>query len=82
MKALVYTAPEEVVYRDEPAPDLGAAEVVLPLCDGIDRDSVMAEADRMAAAGYRVLAVARGPAGTEQGHEIDAEPPRGLGQSA
>jgi alcohol dehydrogenase len=29
MKALVHTAPEEGVYRDEPAPDPGAAEVVL-----------------------------------------------------
>ena len=29
MKALVYTAPEEVVYRDEPAPEPAAAEAVL-----------------------------------------------------
>jgi alcohol dehydrogenase len=29
MKALVYTAPEEVVYRDEPAPEAAVAEVVL-----------------------------------------------------
>jgi alcohol dehydrogenase len=29
MKALVYTAPNEVTYRDEPAPELGKGEVVL-----------------------------------------------------
>ncbi len=29
MKALVYTAPDEVTYRDEPAPAAGAGEVVL-----------------------------------------------------
>jgi magnesium-transporting ATPase (P-type) len=39
----------------------GAAEVVLPMCAGIDRAKVLAQADRMAAEGYRVLAVARGP---------------------
>ena len=38
----------------------GAAEVVVPMCDGIDPSRALAEADRMAAAGYRVLAVARG----------------------
>ena len=44
----------------------GAAEVVLPMCSGAeasggtDPDRVLAEADRLAAAGYRVLAVARG----------------------
>ena len=29
MKALVYTAPEEVVYRDEPAPEATGAEALL-----------------------------------------------------
>jgi len=38
----------------------GAAEVILPMCDQIDRDAMLAEAERMAHAGYRVLAVARG----------------------
>jgi magnesium-transporting ATPase (P-type) len=38
----------------------GAAEVILPMCGGLDRDAVLGEADRMAAEGYRVLAVACG----------------------
>jgi magnesium-transporting ATPase (P-type) len=38
----------------------GAAEVVLPMCGGLDRDGLLGEADRMAAEGYRVLAVACG----------------------
>lgn len=38
----------------------GAAEIIVPMCDGIDRARVLAEADRMAADGYRVLAVACG----------------------
>ena len=38
----------------------GAAERVLPMCDGVDRDAVLAEAERLAAEGFRVLAVAAG----------------------
>lgn len=38
----------------------GSAEVVLPMCASVDRDAALAAADRMAADGYRVLAVARG----------------------
>jgi Ca2+-transporting ATPase len=37
----------------------GAPEVVLARCDGADRDAVLAEVERMAAQGMRVLAVAR-----------------------
>ncbi len=40
----------------------GAAEVVVPMCREIDREQVLAEADSLAAQGYRVLAVARGDA--------------------
>lgn len=40
----------------------GAAEVVVPLCGGIEMDQALATAARMAADGYRVLAVARGAA--------------------
>jgi Ca2+-transporting ATPase len=36
----------------------GAVEVLLPLCPGADAAAAMAEADAMAAGGYRVLAVA------------------------
>jgi len=39
----------------------GAAETVLPMCEGIDRDAVLERAERLAAAGYRVLALAMGP---------------------
>jgi magnesium-transporting ATPase (P-type) len=38
----------------------GAAERVLPMCDGVDREAVLAEAERLAAEGFRVLAVAAG----------------------
>ena len=38
----------------------GAAEVILPRCRGLDQAQVMAAADRLAAQGFRVLAVARG----------------------
>jgi len=38
----------------------GAAETVLPMCSGADRAALLDEAERMAANGYRVLAVARG----------------------
>ncbi|MCW5698212.1 MAG: HAD-IC family P-type ATPase [Rhodospirillales bacterium] len=38
----------------------GAAEKILPMCDWIDRDVMLAEADKMAADGLRVLAVAVG----------------------
>lgn len=40
----------------------GAAEVVLPMCAGLDRAAILEQADRLAAAGYRVLAVAEGEA--------------------
>ena len=50
---------------DEPESALvhvkGAAEVVVPMCDGADADIALTAADRMAAQGYRVLALARGP---------------------
>jgi len=39
----------------------GAAEVILPMCESGARDTALAEAERMAVDGYRVLAVARGP---------------------
>ncbi|NNE85488.1 MAG: HAD-IC family P-type ATPase [Alphaproteobacteria bacterium] len=38
----------------------GAAEVIVPMCDGIDADTALAAADHMATQGYRVLALARG----------------------
>jgi magnesium-transporting ATPase (P-type) len=40
----------------------GAAETVLPMCSGVDTEAVLVEAERMSAAGYRVLAVACGEA--------------------
>lgn len=38
----------------------GALEALLPMCDGVDRARALAAAEDMAAAGYRVLAVASG----------------------
>jgi len=43
----------------------GAAEVVLPMCAEIDLDAMLAEAQALAARGYRVLAVAAGPSPSE-----------------
>ncbi len=43
----------------------GAAEVVLPMCARLDVDAMLAEAHRLAAQGYRVLAVATGPSPSE-----------------
>ena len=39
----------------------GAAETVLPMCAGVDEAALLDEAARLARAGFRVLAVARGP---------------------
>ncbi|MHA1114471.1 MAG: cation-translocating P-type ATPase, partial [Alphaproteobacteria bacterium] len=55
----------------------GAAETVLPMCAGIDAGAVLAETDRLAAGGYRVLAVAAGMA-PEGEHKIAPEDLRGL----
>jgi Ca2+-transporting ATPase len=38
----------------------GAAEALVPMCGEIDGEAVLAEVERLASAGYRVLAVARG----------------------
>jgi magnesium-transporting ATPase (P-type) len=43
----------------------GAAEVLLPMCSGLDRAAALGEADRLAAEGYRVIAVARGAVPTD-----------------
>jgi magnesium-transporting ATPase (P-type) len=39
----------------------GAAEALLPMCVNVDKSAVLLEVDRMAARGFRVLAVAQGP---------------------
>ncbi len=56
----------------------GAAEVVLPLCDGIDQQAMLNEAERMAADGYRVLAVASGPIADVAAAEKSPDGLRGL----
>ncbi len=38
----------------------GAAETLLPMCAGIDRDAVLRQADELAADGFRILALANG----------------------
>ena len=75
---LLAAMPEEAVIAYEPArryaasvnrlPEglrihaKGAFEVILPKCRGLDRESLTAQAEALAAEGYRVLAVASGPA--------------------
>ncbi len=52
-----------VTWRASPQPVAyvkGAAETVLPLCSGL-LDYAMSDAERLAAEGYRVIAVASGP---------------------
>jgi magnesium-transporting ATPase (P-type) len=68
------------VSEDDPAVAhvKGAAEIVLPMCDGIDRAQVLNEADRMAAEGFRVLAVARGAVPMEAALAAEREALRGL----
>ncbi len=56
----------------------GAAEVILPRCRDIDQEQVMAAADRLAADGFRVLAVARGAVSAEAALSRDAGALRGL----
>ena len=51
----------------------GAPEVILPFCAGIDADAVMAEAEAMAAAGHRVLAVATKAIAAANGDPLEAE---------
>ena len=56
----------------------GAAEFVLPRCHGIDRTRALAAADRMAAEGFRVLAVARGRVPLEAAGRADTSALEGL----
>jgi magnesium-transporting ATPase (P-type) len=57
-----YAAAVHRVDGDTVAFVKGAAEVVLPMCaDGVDRDGVLAQVERLAGAGYRVIALAAGP---------------------
>ena len=44
----------------------GAAEVVVPMCSDDDHATLMARAERMAADGYRVIALASGPVETAE----------------
>ena len=56
----------------------GAAETVLPMCADVDVDRVLKEASKMAAQGYRVLAVARGPVGLDDARAAQPEAFEGL----
>ncbi len=56
----------------------GAAELVVPMCAGVDGEAVLADADRLAAEGYRVLAVARGPVSLEAARAAVPDALRGL----
>ena len=68
--AAAYTATTATYTVDTPdgramAHLKGAAEVILPRCRDLDQARVMAAADRLAAEGFRVLAVARGVVSAE-----------------
>jgi magnesium-transporting ATPase (P-type) len=58
----------------------GAAEVLLRACPAAGREAVLAEVERMAGAGYRVLAVARGALRKSQHPENPHQPPTDLPQ--
>jgi magnesium-transporting ATPase (P-type) len=58
----------------------GAAEVLLQACPAAGRDVVLAEVERMAGAGYRVLAVACGTLRKSQYPENPHQPPTDLPQ--
>ena len=58
---IAYTATESEVSRPRVRVHVkGALEALLPMCDGVDQSRALAAAEDMAAAGYRVLAVASG----------------------
>jgi len=56
----------------------GAAEVIVPMCGPSGDDAVLAEADRLAQAGFRVLAIAEGEAGEPDIHDTHPKPLRNL----
>ena len=56
----------------------GAIEVLLPMCAGLDREAALAEADRLAAEGFRVIAVARGAVPLDGAAEVGPEALRDL----
>jgi magnesium-transporting ATPase (P-type) len=56
----------------------GAAEVVLPMCAGLEVEGAAADAAGLAAEGYRVLAVARGAVPSGAGRALGPEALRGL----
>jgi magnesium-transporting ATPase (P-type) len=60
--SLKYAASFNRIDENTVAHVKGAAEVVLPMCAGIDVGLMLGEAQRLAAMGYRVLAVAAGKA--------------------
>ena len=56
----------------------GAVQTVLAMCEGAPRDQVLAEEEALAAAGYRVLAVAEGPLALREGQGLSREQLHGL----
>ncbi len=51
----------------------GAAERILPMCRGLEQDAVLAEVERLAAEGFRVIAVATGDIDEWAGSDHDRE---------
>ncbi|MDX1656632.1 MAG: HAD-IC family P-type ATPase, partial [Candidatus Competibacteraceae bacterium] len=56
----------------------GATETLLPMCEGVDRQSVERQLDRLAQGGYRVLALAGGPVERQGAEQADPQTLRGL----
>jgi len=56
----------------------GAAETIVEMCEDIDRDQVVEQAEALAGRGYRVLALAAGEVSEEQAEAEDEEAVRGL----
>jgi calcium-translocating P-type ATPase len=57
----------------------GAVETLLPMCAGVDGEAVLAQERALASEGYRVLALAEGPAAPAQGEPLARTHLRGLG---
>ena len=57
----------------------GAVQTVLAMCAGAPREEILAQEQALAAAGYRVLAIAEGALALREGQSLSRERLRGLG---
>lgn len=56
----------------------GAAETIVEMCGGADRDSILEQADALAERGYRVLALAAGKVSEDRAEQADENALEGL----